>query len=114
MFMRKSTHRRLIKEQGESYRWQINEQQNEINSLKSSLTRYFDFLTPTLHTENPTIPYNIWRLIIEIDARVLREKLPQELLVMLRDRILERLMDFNKDYRPDLREQPKNAKLLIR
>jgi hypothetical protein len=114
MFMLKSTHRRLVNQQGEAYRWEIDEQKNEINSLKAALTRYFDYMTPTLHTENPTIPYNTWRLIIEIDARALREKLPQELMSMLRDRIMERLSGFNKDFRPDLREQPKNAKMLIR
>ena len=112
--MRKSTHRRLYEQQGEDYRWQIKEQQYEIDALKRTLTKHFDSMVPTIYQDTPVIPYNVWRLIIEIDARHLREKLPQELLSMLRDRIMERLMDFNKDYRPDLREQTKNARLLIK
>lgn len=95
MFMLKSTHRRLIQKQGEAYRWEIKEKQSEIDALKRTLTKHFDTMVPTLYVEDYSIPYNNWRLLIEIDARHLREKLPQELLQMLSQRIMERLHGFN-------------------
>lgn len=113
MFMRKSTHRMLMTRQGEAYRWELDEQKREINLLKRKLDYFFDKTVPVLHIEN-TIPYNNWRLTIEIDAQHLAKKLPQEILQDLTRRIMERLTDFNKDYRPDLREQTKNAHLFIR
>jgi hypothetical protein len=112
--MRKSTHKKIYTEQGESYRWTIDQQKYEIEALKRNLGILSDSIVPTVFVENQIIHHDRLLLTIEINAERLRRQLPQDILIFVRDRILERLNEFNKDYRPDMRQQVKNERLLIR
>jgi hypothetical protein len=113
MFMRKSIHRRLYERQGESYRWELREKQYEIDALKRNLKDFADSFVPEIHSEFQTIPHDRLFLTIEVSGDRLRRSLPQELMVYVRDRIMERLLEFNKDFRGDMRQQDKNERLFI-
>lgn len=112
--MLKSTHRRLFNRQGEAYRWEIREQKYEIEALKRNLKDFADSFVPEIHSEHQTIPHDRLFLTVEVSGDKLRRSLPQELMVYIRDRIMERLLEFNKDYRGDMRQQDRNERLLIK
>jgi len=112
--MRESKHKKEYIKQGRTYRREIDRLHSEIHRLNNITKRFADIVAPKIHSEHQIIPHDRLVLTIEIDAERLRRELPQDLLLLVRDRIFERLNDFNKDYRPDMRQQIKNERLLIR
>jgi hypothetical protein len=107
MFMRKSTHRRIYIKQGEAYRREIERAHNEAHQAKRELQEYIDHLAPRIDTMLAPIPYEEkLRILIEIDRRVLISEPKQVLFERIRDSILRRLFEANRDYRGDLRQTP--------
>lgn len=103
--MRRRTHMRLHIAQGEAYRRSVQEARWEAERARLELRSWVDSLAPRLETYRDFPSQNL-RILVEVDRHVMVRNRQHDLLLLVRDSIMRRLVELERDYRGDLRQTP--------
>ena len=101
--IRRKTFMRRFTELGQAYRRRIEEAERERDKARGDLQRFIDSLAPRIATQNTMDSICI---LVEVDRRLLVAGSHREILEHVRDSVMRRLMNLERDYRGDMRQTP--------